>query len=128
PIPIGIGLFITGMWMLSHATPDSGRDHLALATWFRGLGMGPLFISLTMMALGRLDHHVRAHGIALFNLGRQIGGLAGSAFVLTWLEWHVPAQAAVLSQYLVEGRPAVDEARSVLAAVLAYRGVEASGR
>lgn len=126
PIPIGIGLFVTGMWMLSHATPESGREQLAVATWFRGLGMGTLFISLTMMALGRLDHRVRTTGIALFNLGRQIGGLAGSAFVLTWLEWQVPAQAVALSQYLVEGRPAVDEAKSVLAAMLASRGVESS--
>jgi len=38
----------------------------------------------------------------------------------------VPAQATALSQYLVEGRPAVDEARSVLATMLASRGVESS--
>lgn len=126
PIPVGIVLFMTGMWLLSHATPDSGRNELAVATWCRGLGMGALFMSLTMLTLGHVEQRFKAHGVALFNLGRQVGGLAGSAFVLSWLEWRVPAQMTVLSQYLVAGRPAVDAARSALAGALVANGVDAS--
>jgi DHA2 family multidrug resistance protein len=126
PIPVGIVLFMAGMWLLSRATPDSGRDELAVATWCRGLGMGALFMSLTMLALGHLEQRLRAHGVALFNLGRQVGSLAGSAFVLSWLEWRVPAHMTVLSQYLVDGRPAVEAGRAALADALVAQGVDAS--
>ncbi|WP_051176273.1 MFS transporter [Luteimonas mephitis] len=126
PIPVGIVLFMTGMWLLSHATPDSGRSELAVATWCRGLGMGALFMSLTMLTLGHVKQGLKAHGVALFNLGRQVGGLAGSAFVLSWLEWRVPAHMTVLSQYLVAGRPAVETSRAALASALVAHGVDAS--
>ena len=126
PIPVGIVLFMTGMWLLSHATPDSGRSELAVATWCRGLGMGALFMSLTMLTLGHVEQRFKPHGVALFNLGRQVGGLAGSAFVLSWLEWRVPAHMTVLSQYLVAGRPAVEASRAALASALVAQGVDAS--
>lgn len=126
PIPLGIALFMAGMWMLSYSSADSGEAQMRLATWLRGFGMGLLFISLTMITLGRLASGLVADGVALFNLGRQAGGLAGGAFVATLLEWRVPAHATALSQYGQAGDPALDSAQAALATRLVDHGYAAT--
>ena len=122
PIPLGIALFMVGMWLLSFASAQTGEPQIRLATWLRGFGMGLLFISLTMITLGRLAKAALPDGVALFNLGRQAGGLAGTAFVTTMLEWRVPQHATALSQYLLPGSPALETTQSGLSAHLLAQG------
>lgn len=53
-IPIGILCFMIAMWMLLHSTVESGAPDMTLALLLRGLGLGVLFVSLTMVALAGL--------------------------------------------------------------------------
>ena len=122
PIPIGIALFMAGMWLFSLSSAQTGAPQVRLATWLRGLGMGFLFMSLTMITLSRLASSVLAQGVALFNLGRQVGGLAGTAFVTTVFEWRMPDHTAALAQYLQPGSPALESAQASMAGLLVEHG------
>ncbi len=124
PIPAGIALFMAGMWLFSLSSAHSGAPDLMLATWLRGFGMGFLFIALTMMTLGHAGR-LTLGGVALFNIGRQVGGLAGMAFVLTVFELRLPAHATTLSQYLLPGSPALEAAQATVAGVLQEHGYAA---
>ncbi len=126
PIPIGIALFMAGMWLFSLSSAQTGAPQVRLATWLRGLGMGFLFMSLTMITLSRVAAGLLAQGVALFNLGRQVGGLAGTAFVTTMLEWRAPGHATVLAQYLQPGSPALESAQALMAGLLVEHGQAAT--
>src|SRR5438445_12153363 len=48
--PFGILLIMVAMWMLSGSTSESGTDDMMAAILLRGLGLGFLFLSITLFA------------------------------------------------------------------------------
>lgn len=126
PIPVGIALFMAGLWLLSQSSAQTGAPQMATGTWLRGVGIGLLFVALTMTTLGGVARERMAGCIALFSVGRQLGGLAGTAFVSTMLEWRAPAHATALGQYLQPGNADVDAAQAGLANLLMENGYAAS--
>lgn len=121
-VPIGILCFMTAMWMLSHSTVESGAPDMTPALLLRGLGLGVLFVSLTMVTLAGLKGPLNSHGVALFNFGRQFGGLIGIAFLLTYLDHQVALNRSVLSINLTPGSPWLAERQAAAAELLAGRG------
>ena len=124
-VPFGILMIMTAMWMLSGSTSESGADTMMAATLLRGLGLGFLFLSLTLTALNGLNHRNRAAGIGLFNMGRQLGGLMGVAALQTLIEHNVALNKMVLGASITAGAPAVSERLTTIAAMLAARGMDA---
>lgn len=124
-VPFGI-LTITGaMWMLSGSTAESGADDMMAAILLRGLGLGLLFLSITLIAFGTLDRRSLAAGIGLFNTGRQLGGLMGIAALQTLIDHAIPANAAVLGANVTAGGPILIERLMTTAATLTAKGLEA---
>ena len=82
-VPFGILMIMTAMWMLSGTTSESGADDMMAAILLRGFGLGFLFLSITLTAFSKLNSDQLASGIALFNAGRQLGGLIGVAVIET---------------------------------------------
>ena len=124
-VPLGIALIMLAMWMLSGSTSQSGSDDMMAAILLRGLGLGFLFLSITLIAFGNLDDENLASGIGLFNAGRQLGGLIGVASLQTMIEHNVAANVAVLGANLTAGNPLVSERLTTTAALLAARGMDA---
>lgn len=124
-IPLGILCIMAAMWMLSGAGPQSGADDLAGAILLRGLGLGFLFLSITLIAFNRLAPAALASGIGLFDIGRQLGGLAGVAWLQTIIDHQVAANRTVLIAALCDGAPALAARLSSIASLLAARGMEA---
>ncbi|WP_246682642.1 DHA2 family efflux MFS transporter permease subunit [Mesorhizobium sp. B3-2-1] len=129
-VPFGILMIMVAMWMLSGSTIDSGADDMMPAILLRGLGLGFLFLSITLIAFGRLDDQNLPSGIGLFNTGRQLGGLIGVAGLQTLIDHNVAANVAVLGANVTAGIPAVSERLSTTTALLAARGMDpvAAGR
>lgn len=125
-VPLGILTIMAAMWMLSGSAGDSGADDMMAAVLLRGFALGCLFLSITLIAYGQLDDARVAAGIALFNTGRQVGGLIGVAGLQTMIDHDVQASMAVLGAHLTSGAPAVAERLSAVAAMLAARGMEAT--
>jgi MFS transporter, DHA2 family, multidrug resistance protein len=124
-VPFGILMIMVAMWMLSGSTSESGADDMMAAILLRGLGLGFLFLSITLIAFGNLNNRNLASGIGLFNTGRQLGGLMGVAGLQTLIDHNVVANAAVLGANVTAGVPAVGERLTTTAAMLAARGMDA---
>lgn len=125
-VPFGILMIMVAMWMLSGSTSDSGGADMMAAILLRGLGLGFLFLSLTLTAFSHLNGRNLASGIGLFSAGRQLGGLMGVAALQTLLEHDVAGNVAVLGANVTAGVPAVGERLSALTAMLAGRGMDAT--
>jgi MFS transporter, DHA2 family, multidrug resistance protein len=124
-VPFGILTIMVAMWMLSGSTSESGSDDMMAAILLRGLGLGFLFLSITLIAFSNLEDRNRASGIGLFNAGRQLGGLMGVAGLQTLIDHNVTANVAVLGAHVTAGVPAVSERLTTTAAMLAARGMDA---
>jgi DHA2 family multidrug resistance protein len=123
-VPAGVLLFIAAMILLAGANADSGSGTLATPVLIRGLALGFLFLSITLIAFSGLPDRNRAYGIGLFNAGRQIGGLLGIAGLQSLLNYQVVANQTVLGANLTAGAPAVGERIAASAAALAARGLD----
>ncbi|PDT37073.1 MULTISPECIES: DHA2 family efflux MFS transporter permease subunit [Sinorhizobium] len=124
-VPFGILLIMIAMWMLSGSTIESGADDMMAAILLRGLGLGFLFLSITLIAFSNLGSRNLASGIGLFNTGRQLGGLAGVAALQTLIDHNVVANLAVLGANVTAGKPAVIERLTATAAMLTAKGMDA---
>jgi DHA2 family multidrug resistance protein len=129
-VPFGILMIMAAMWMLSGSTIESGADDMMPAILLRGLGLGFLFLSITLIAFGKLNDQNLASGIGLFNTGRQLGGLMGVAGLQTLIENSSAANFAVLGANVTAGIPAVSERLATTTAMLTARGMDslAAGR
>jgi DHA2 family multidrug resistance protein len=124
-VPFGILMVMIAMWMLSGSTSESGADEMLAAILLRGLGLGFLFLSITLIAFGNLNNRNLTSGIGLFNTGRQLGGLMGVAGLQTLIDHNTAANVAVLGANVTAGVPAVSERLTTASAMLAAKGMDA---
>jgi DHA2 family multidrug resistance protein len=118
-------MIMVAMGMLSGSSADSGVDDMLAGVLLRGLGLGFLFLSITLIAFSHLHPRDLAGGIGLFNTGRQLGGLMGVAALQTLIEHQVAASTVVLGSHLTPGTGAVIERLSAVTAQLADKGMDA---
>ncbi|MDU9389036.1 MFS transporter [Pseudomonas sp. zfem002] len=129
-VPVGILLIMAAMWLLAGSSRDSGADDMQAAVLLRGLGLGFLFLSITLIAFSQLDRDRLASGIALFNIGRQLGGLIGVAGLQTLIDHQQAANRVILGSHVNAGDPALVERLAQSSALLAGEGLDrlAAGR
>ncbi len=125
-VPFGILMIMVAMWMLSGSTSESGTDDMMAAILLRGLGLGFLFLSITLIAFSDLNSRNLACGIGLFNTGRQLGGLMGVAGLQTLIDHNVFANAVVLGANVTPGGTAVIERLTTTTAMLSVKGMDAA--
>jgi len=124
-VPFGILLIMAAMWMLSGSTSESGAADMMAAILLRGLGLGFLFLSITLIAFSDLSERNLAFGIGLFDTGRQFGGLMGVGGLQTLIDHNVTSNLAVLGASVTAGVPAVSERLTTITAMLAAKGMDA---
>jgi DHA2 family multidrug resistance protein len=114
------------MWLLSGSTSGSGSPDLTLPLLLRGFGLGLLFVALTLVALQGLAADALPFGIGLFNVGKQMGGLLGTALLQTYIDYQTVHNRMVLAAHLVSGDPAVDQRLKATANVLGSNGIDSA--
>ena len=124
-VPLGIFLIMVGMWLLAGSTSESGSADLLLPLLIRGTGLGFLFLSLTIFALGGLTGSRIAQGVALFTTHRQFGGLFGVALLQRYMDHQNALNGSILSAHLGTGGSLVAERLQGVQAALQSRGMEA---
>jgi DHA2 family multidrug resistance protein len=122
-VPFGIAIFMTAMWLLSGSNAESGYPDLVPMLLLRGFGMGLLFIAITIICLGDLAGAEIPHGVGLFNLGRQMGGLIGIAFLATFIAHHTALSRTAIVSNLDRGNPVAIQALQGMQQGLASRGM-----
>jgi DHA2 family multidrug resistance protein len=124
-IPVGIFLIMAAMWMLSQSSAESGTQDMMPAILLRGLGLGFLFLSITLVAFSQLPPGNVAFGIAIFGIGLQLGGLMGVAGLQTLIDHQVAGNLTVMGAGIAPGNPALAERLASVTAVLVERGMDA---
>jgi DHA2 family multidrug resistance protein len=124
-VPFGIVIVMMAMWMLSSSTSESGADDMMQAILLRGVGLGFLFLSITLIAFSDLSPPNLGAGIGLFNTGRQLGGLLGVAALQTLINHQVASNSVVLGTYVVAGNPTVIARLKTTTTMLSSKGLDA---
>lgn len=123
-VPLGILLFMIAMGILSGSNSSSGAPDLMPALIIRGAGLGFLFLAITAITLFSLAPRHLASGIALFNFGRQMGGIIGISFLQTHLNIHNAQHRQILTEHLNPANPAFQNAQERLSDLLASKGLD----
>jgi DHA2 family multidrug resistance protein len=123
-VPFGIVSVMIAMWMLSGSTLESGAGDMMGALLLRGFGLGCLLLSITLIAFIRLAPSHLAFGIGLFNIGRQLGGLAGVAGLQTLIDHQSVINSTMLGSALSPGSQALAGRVAEYSALLAGRGMD----
>jgi len=123
-IPLGILGLMTSMFMLSGSTSGSGLPDMLPAVLIRGAALGFLFLSITLITMMGLGKAMVVYGVALFNIGRQMGGLFGIAFLQTFVEDQTAQNRAILAAHVIPGRWEVSGHVFAASRYLASRGLE----
>jgi DHA2 family multidrug resistance protein len=125
-VPLGILATMAAMWSLSLTTIESGADDMAPAMLLRGVGLGFLFLAITLVAFNTLKPQQIASAVGLFNVGRQLGGLIGVAGLQTLIQHDIAENLSVLSAGIASGAPAAAERLAALTAALSAQGLDAA--
>ncbi|HEU4643216.1 MAG TPA: DHA2 family efflux MFS transporter permease subunit [Gemmatimonadaceae bacterium] len=99
-VVLGAVLIAVSMWMHSRFTIEIGPDDTRWPAIIRGLGIGLLFVPLTTLAVGHLRGKSLAHGAALYNLARQLGGSVAIAVLTTTLSTRGARHRAALVEHV----------------------------
>ncbi|GAA5623589.1 colistin resistance protein EmrB [Brucella sp. NBRC 12952] len=122
-VPFGIVMLMTSMWLLSGSAIDSGIGDMRNAVLLRGLSLGFLFLSITLIAFSTVSACSLPAAIGIFNTGRQFGGLLGVACLQSLMTRHIAGNVSVLGSHITAGYSAVGERLGTSAAVLEARGM-----
>jgi len=125
PRPIiltGLGVGAVGLWLMGHLTAASGVPDCRLALMTAGFGIGCLFIPLTLTAFAGLRGPQIATGSSLLNLGRQIGGSVGIAFLNTWVTNAAETARAAIVAHVYSGQTLFTDRQDSLARAFIGQG------
>ncbi len=114
-IAIGILIFIYANWDLSHLSSLSNGANTIPGQILRGLGIGFLFIPVTVTAYSTLKGQAIAQGTALWNLSLQLGGSFGIAALNTYVVSMTQFHRANLVGNLYNGSAALADRQAGLA-------------
>jgi DHA2 family multidrug resistance protein len=85
-ILFGITMVCISLWKLSNFTPQTSTSDILAAFYFRGVGMGCIFVPINSMVLSQYTGQTLGQVSGLLNLSRQIGGSIGIAAISTYLD------------------------------------------
>lgn len=76
-IAIGLTLVAYSLWLMTAWTPDVSQLSITVNAVLQGVGIGFVFVPISVVAFATLPPEVRTDGTASFNLIRNIGGAIG---------------------------------------------------
>ncbi len=121
-IGVGIATFMLANWDLGHLSPQSDAHSTMLGQVLRGLGIGFLFIPVSVSAYSTLKGEQIAQGTALWNLSLQLGGSLGIAALNTYVVNMTAYHRATLTGGLFSGDTTLTGRQDGLAQSLVAHG------
>ncbi|RYD53218.1 MAG: DHA2 family efflux MFS transporter permease subunit [Sphingobacteriales bacterium] len=107
-VALGFLLFaVYSFWGYRILTPDTPKDTFFWMLIVRGVGMGMLFIPISMLSLSTLKGRQIGEGAAFTGMMRQLGGSFGIALITTFMSHQNVVHKAALVQHLDVTNPAV---------------------
>ncbi len=82
---LGAALMVYSLWEMSGWTPQINEGTLITISFIQGMGMGTIFVPMSLMSFATLPASLRTDGAALSNLARNIGSAIGVSVVTTMM-------------------------------------------
>jgi DHA2 family multidrug resistance protein len=73
----GLVAIATSLWQMTGWTPDVSRFEIIANAVIQGIGIGLVFIPVTVVTFATISVELRTDGTAFFNLVRNVGGAIG---------------------------------------------------
>ncbi len=99
-LAIGLGLTAWSFYQMTGWTPDVSQLTIVLVGIVQGIGLGFLFVPLSVATLSTLTSDARAEGAGLYSLARNIGSSVGISVVNSMLTRNTQANHATIAQYV----------------------------
>lgn len=92
--------FIYSFWGYKIMTPDTGKDAFFWMLIVRGIGMGMLFIPISVLSLSTLKGQQIGQGAAFTGMMRQLGGSFGVALITTFIAHQTTVHRGAIMTHL----------------------------
>jgi DHA2 family multidrug resistance protein len=80
-IGFGVVMMCISLWYNGHLTDQADTFAMTVPIFIRSLGLGFIFVPLSVVALSNLPPAQRGNAAGLFNLTRELGGSIGTALM-----------------------------------------------
>jgi DHA2 family multidrug resistance protein len=99
---LGIGLVLTAwsFYAMTSWTPDVSQTTIIIVGVIQGIGLGFIFVPLSVVTLSTLSSDLRAEGAGLYSLSRNIGSSVGISVVNSLLTTNTQANHAEIVQHV----------------------------
>jgi len=94
----GVAVMCVSIWFNGHLTNQADEHAMLMPIFIRSLGLGFIFVPLSVAALYDLPPQQRGNAAGLFNLTRELGGSIGTAFMSFQLDRSSKAYFSYLSE------------------------------
>jgi MFS transporter, DHA2 family, multidrug resistance protein len=99
---LGVGLVLTA-WSfdaMTGWTPDISQMTIIVVGVIQGIGLGFIFVPLSVVTLSTLSPELRAEGAGLYSLSRNIGSSVGISVVNSLLTQNTQVNHAAIAQHV----------------------------
>lgn len=78
-------IILLSFWSMTGWTLETGWSQMALNGFVQGVGIGMIFVPISMVAFASLPSEYQTDGAGIINLARSVGASAGISLVITML-------------------------------------------
>jgi DHA2 family multidrug resistance protein len=104
----GLGLTAGSFYVMTGWTPDISQITIIVVGVAQGIGLGFLFVPLSVATLSTLSSGLRAEGAGIYSLSRNIGSSVGISVVSSLLTRNTQVNHADIAQYVTAFNRALD--------------------
>jgi DHA2 family multidrug resistance protein len=97
---IGLGLTAWSFYAMTGWTPDISQKTIVVVGVIQGIGLGFIFVPLSVVTLSTLPATARAEGAGLYSLSRNIGSSVGISVVNSLLTRNTQVNHADIAQHV----------------------------
>ena len=97
---IGLGLTAWSFYAMTGWTPDISQMTIIIVGVVQGIGLGFIFVPLSVVTLSTLSPEQRAEGAGLYSLSRNIGSSVGISVVNSLLTTNTQVNHADIAQHV----------------------------
>jgi MFS transporter, DHA2 family, multidrug resistance protein len=96
----GLGLTAWSFYVMTGCTPDVSQMTIIIVGVIQGIGLGFIFVPLSVVTLSTLSSELRAEGAGLYSLSRNIGSSIGISVVNSLLTRNTQVNHAAIAQHV----------------------------
>jgi len=99
-VALGVLMLAGSLWQMSGFSFDTSRLEIIWSGLFQGIGMGFVFVPLSIVTFYTLQPRYRTEGASMFSLVRSIGGSIGLSVVIAYLTRATQSNHAHLVEHI----------------------------